>query len=505
MSFKFDPFDLLGLRPSASRDDVDVAYNSLITHLNSNPSEASSKQLALLEEAYHILIHPNRKKEYIDYLDSLSEEDKKNNRFNLRLTPSKRAVKTLEEEQVIYILAEMFAPSGIEQKMDDREVNLNLTLVIDQSKSMDDGGRMRRVIGAAQAIITELTHNDVISIVAFNDRASAIIPATNVTDVMALRTRVGMIKPKGGTEIFQGLAEGVKQNRKFLDSQMINHIILLTDGQTYGDEQECLQLARKAASEGISISAMGLGNEWNDEFLDQLVAATGGTSTYIKSVNMVSDFMQLQLRSLSNAFAERMVLSIITNPEIKIEMAFKISPNPQPLTVENNVIHLASLQAKRPISVLLQIQLPANMTDKFINIGRFMASGDIMLHNADTFYTAGDMSLEIDNDNRGSVPPSTIVDALSKLTLYRLQEKARNAMEDGNIDEATRHLKYLATRLIDMGEHTLGQQAMAEAQHVQMTRAFSNEETKKTIKYQTRALIEPGGIQKAITTLFDND
>lgn len=134
-----------------------------------------------------------------------------------------------------------------------------------------------------------------------------------------------------------------------------------------------------------------------------------------------------------------------------------------------------------------------------------MATGDIMLNEAKTFYTTGDMSLEISQSPSDSAPPSSIVDALSKLTLYRLQEKAQEAMEDGNVDEATRHLQYLATRLIDMGEHTLGQQAMAEAQHVQQTRAFSNEETKKTIKYQTRALIEPGGIQKAITTLFDNE
>lgn len=505
MSFKFDPFDLLGITPSATLADINNAYDSLQVHLSSNPSDASNKQLKLLEEAYEIVTHPSKKKAYNDYVESLSAENKKNNRFKLRLTPSKRSVKILEEEQVVYVLAEMFAPSGIEQKMDAREVNLNLTLVIDQSKSMDDGGRMRRVIGAAQAIITELTHNDVISVVAFNDRASVIIPATNVTDVMSLRARIGMIKPKGGTEIFQGLAEGVRQNRKFFDSQMVNHIILLTDGRTYGDEANCIQLAKKVADEGISISAMGLGNDWNDKFLDQLVAATGGTSTYIKSVNMVAKFMESQLRSLSNAFAERMLLSIIENPDITIEMAFKISPNPQPLTVEDNELHLASLQAKRPISVLLQLQLPANMTGSFINIGRFMVSGDIMLNDAESFYTSEDMSLEISNTAGSSAPPNIIVDALSKLTLYRLQEKAQEAMEEGNVDEATRHLKHLATRLIDMGEHTLGQQAMAEAQHVQSTRTFSNEETKKTIKYQTRALIEPGAMQKAITSLFDND
>ncbi|MGJ3240428.1 MAG: VWA domain-containing protein [Anaerolineae bacterium] len=505
MSFRFDPYLILGLSHTADAGAVQDAYDILVSHLSANSNRASQNQLAMVEEAYQILIDPGQRLKYHDYLESLDTEEQKSNRFSLRLTPSKREIKPLGEEQVIYVLTEMFAPHGVEEMMEDREVRLNLTLVIDQSKSMDDGGRMRRVIAAAQAIITELTHQDVISIVAFNDRASVFIPATNVTDIMTLRARVGMIEPKGGTEIFRGLEAGVKENRKHLNPQMVNHIILLTDGRTYGDEEACLQLAKEAAAEGISISAMGLGNDWNDKFLDQLVALTGGTSTYIKTVNMVSEFMEQQLRNLSNAFAERMSLSIVTNPNVKIEMVFKISPQPQPLTIEEGSIPLASLQAKRPVAVLLQLQLPANIEGNFLNIGHFVAQGDIMLHQAQTFYTASDMALTVTQNPADDTPPASIVDALSKLTLYRLQEKAQEALEEGNIDEATRHLQYLATRLIDMGEHALGQQAMAEAQHVLQTRSFSNEGNKKTIKYQTRALIEPGGLQRAVTALLDDD
>lgn len=504
MSFSFDPYLILGVSQSADFDTIRETYEGLIAHLNSNPIVAGQQQLEMIEEAYSILSNPGQRKKYHDYVDSLDPEIQKNSHFSLRLTPSKRTIKLLDEEQVIYVLAEMFAPHGVEERMEAREVRLNLTLVIDQSKSMDDGGRMRRVIAAAQTIITELTHQDVISIVAFNDRASTVIPATHVTDIMTLRTRVGLIEPKGGTEIFQGLEAGVRENRKYLSPEMVNHIILLTDGQTYGDEEDCFKLAKEAAIEGISISAMGLGTEWNDKFLDQLVAFTGGTSTYIKSVNMVNDFMEQQLRNLSNAFAERMSLSIVSNPDVKIEMAFKISPHPQPLAVEGGIIPLASLQAKRPITVLLQLQLPASIEGGFINIGHFVASGDIMINRAQTFYISGDMSLTVKENLVEDSPPTSIVDALSKLTLYRLQEKAQLALEGGDVEEATRHLQYLATRLIDMGEHELGNQAMAEARHVLQTKAFSNEAVKKTIKYQTRALVEPGGVQKAITALLED-
>ncbi|MEM9953582.1 MAG: VWA domain-containing protein [Chloroflexota bacterium] len=505
MSYRFDPYLILGLTPNAEDKTIQQVYNGLVAHLQANPRGAAREQLQMVHEAYQLLNDPYQRRRYDDHASKIDELTRKNSRFNLRLTPSKRSVKPLGEEQVIYVLSEIFAPHGISDQMEEREVRLNLTLVIDQSRSMDDDGRMKRVIAAAQTIITELTQDDVISIISFNDRATTIIPATPVHDVMALRARVSMIQPRGGTEIFQGLQAGINENRKHLAPEMVNHIILLTDGRTYGDEQQCLDLAQQAATEGIGISAMGLGDEWNDKFLDQLVSYSGGTSTFIKSVNMVSNFMDLQLRSLSNAFAERVNLSIVTSPDISIEMAFKISPNPQPLSVSNGVVPLAALQPKRPISVLLQLQLPAKLPDKFINIGHFVGSGDMMLNQAKRFYTASDLSVTVRSEYIDDSPPASIVDALSKLTLYRLQEKAQEALEGGDADEATRHLKYLATRLIDMGEHELGQQAMAEANHIDQTRAFSNEETKKTIKYQTRALIDPGASLQGVTALLDGD
>lgn len=505
MSYNFDPYHILGLSKSANIEQIRHSYQDLVRRLRTSQTQGAESQLELVEEAYRLLSDSIQRRRYNEHLASLDSEAEKIKQFSLRVTPSKRTVKPLEEEQVIYLLAEMFAPSGIAQKMQEREVQLNLTLVIDHSKSMEDEGRMQRVIGAAQTIITELTHKDVISVVAFNDRASVIIPATTVHDIMALRARVGMIKPRGGTEIFQGLSAGVQENRKFLEPKMVNHIILLTDGRTYGDEKQCIELARMAAKEGISVSAMGLGSDWNDKFLDQLASITGGTSSFIKSVNMVSTFMEEQLRSLSNAFAERLQLSMVTSQDINIEMAFKISPHPQPLSSDSGQIPLASLQANRPVSVLLQLQLPANMPLGNMPLVHFVTSGDVMLNQAQTYYTSKSISIDVREGSQEEPPPSSIVDALSKLTLYRLQEKAQDAMDSGDVDEATKHLKHLATRLIDMGEVELGRQAMAEAQHVLQTRAFSNEENKKTIKYQTRALIEPGGMKKAITTLFNDD
>ena len=61
------------------------------------------------------------------------------------------------------------------------------------------------------------------------------------------------------------------------------HLVLLTDGHTYGDEENCYALARNAAEQGIIISALGIGHEWNDLFLEHLTAITGGSTLLVTS------------------------------------------------------------------------------------------------------------------------------------------------------------------------------------------------------------------------------
>ena len=87
-----------------------------------------------------------------------------------------------------------------------------------------------------------------------------------------------MMQTSGATEIYNGLKAGLQEVRRTVDPSRVNHIILLTDGQTYGDEQACLALAEEAAAKNIGISGMGIGSEWNDIFLDALASKTGGSS-----------------------------------------------------------------------------------------------------------------------------------------------------------------------------------------------------------------------------------
>lgn len=488
MAWEKNPYTILGVAQSATVDEIRAAYRSIARRLHPdvNPDNvAAHEQFQDVTQAHEILTNSSQRRSVDERLKR--EQEQSTYFFTLQVTPSKRSVVKLKESQVIYLLAEILPDPQLYAEKQKQETHLNLTLVLDQSNSMN-GTRIEKVRIAAHQIIDSLSENDIISVVTFNDRADTIIAATPVKDKPALKARTSMIVPRGGTEIYKGLLAGVEENRKLLTPKMVNHVILLTDGHTFGDQDACLDLARTAATEGIGISAMGLGHDWNDKFLDELASLTGGNSEYIRSAGAVVRFLNDHVRSLSNTFADRMVLSVAVDPDVIIESAFRLSPSPQPVAVGGGIVPLGSLQMNRPVSLLMQLQLPADMELGVRSVVRLVAAGDILSNLSAHHQEVTDIRVTIVDQPTHEEPPNVILDALSKLTLYRLQERAQEALESGDTNEATRRLENLATRLLAMGQEELAQQARSEAQRVTHTQQLSDT-GRKTLKYQTRHLL----------------
>lgn len=486
MTVDFDPYIILGVSPEASADDVKAAYRRAARRLHPDVNHAPGAvvQFQDITVAHDLLTDATQRRKYDE---SAQKKDANALNVSFRVIPSKRAITPLPEPQVLYLLAEMLPDPRAQEGQHTRESRLNLALVLDHSNSMS-GTRLDKVKIAAHQIIDQLTAEDVFSVVSFNDHAEVVIPATTVTDKPALKARVSMMMASGGTEIFKGLSVGVEQNRQFLAPRLVNHIILLTDGNTYGDQDRCLALAREVAKDGIAISAMGLGQEWNDKFLDEIASTTGGSSAYITSANAVVRFLNDHVRNLSNIFAERVHLSVAPDPNIRLESAFKLSPNPRPLSVDEGNIPLGSLQLNRTISVLLQFEMPADLSEEFHPVARLVSSGDILTNRLQKYQVLSDFSVEVTQEPTPEDPPTAILDALGKLTLYRMQERAQEALDNGDIREATRRLENLATRLLELGEPELAQQARNEAQQVAYTYNLTDK-GRKTLKYQTRTLL----------------
>jgi Ca-activated chloride channel family protein len=481
-----DLYAILGVPVDADDASIANAYRALAQRLHPdvNGYPGAKWQFSDVAQAHDILSDSGRRREYDHHYKGLQQEAPL---LNFTITPSKRVLPVLGEAQVTYVLAQIqpYAQVGHQQRP---QAPLNLTLVLDRSKSMR-GPRLDRVKLAAHQIIEQLGPQDFLSLVAFSDNADAIIKSEPVIDRAALRAMVNTITADGSTEIFKGLAEGLALCKRRLREEHVNHIILLTDGETYDDKQLSLNLADEAARRGIGISTMGIGEEWNDKFLDEIATKTGGYCAYINSPGAVVKFLNDRVRSLGAAYAERVHLAIAPDSDVTLESVFKLMPNPQPIDHTQQPIPLGILEHNRSITAIIQLQMPRDLIPQTRSLVRLEVMGDILHQRRQGYKLIADIGVEIAAQPSPEAPPRIILDALGKLTLYRMQQKAEQSIAAGNYEEATRRLENLSTRLLALGHTELAETAHLEALQLQKTKGLS-QEGRKTIKFGTRLLLQ---------------
>src|SRR5688572_3390342 len=277
MAKKPNLYALLGLLRSATQEEVRRAYLKAAKRLHPDTNNAPGETELFLDiqKAYQVLSEPSRRSAY----DAKLEPEEEIPPFvNHRILFSRKEISRLKEAQLVYLLLDL-SPNE-KKKEENSAAALNLCLVLDCSTSMK-GEKLDTVKGTAIQLMQRLKAQDIFSMVSFSDRAEVVLPATRQSNIQRSENRIQMLQTSGGTEILRGLLAGYDEVRRYAGPHSINHIILMTDGRTYGDEQACYELAQRAAEEGIGISGLGIGSGWNDIFLDHLANITGGNSMFV--------------------------------------------------------------------------------------------------------------------------------------------------------------------------------------------------------------------------------
>jgi Ca-activated chloride channel family protein len=481
---KADYYALLGVTADATLDEIKSAYRALARryHPDSGGDAAAAELFQRITTAYETIGDERRRDEY----DAWRREQGLVAEPPLRLgwTLSRSELPILLESQVLYVLLELRASAELQQA----RAPLNLCLVIDRSTSMQ-GRRMDQVKAAATRIIDELLPEDRLAIVSFSDRAEVVLPASERLDKGLARSRVINIQPAGGTEILSGLVAALSEVVQTRHLRGVNHVILLTDGRTYGDEAESLALAEEAGADGLGISAMGIGHDWNDHFLDLLASKTGGSSSYIESPDKVSQFLSQRILGLGAARATDLRLYVHPASGTQLRHAFKLSPFAQELTVPGEgPILLGALEGDEPLTLMLEFHIGPQSEEGPQSLVEFDMRATLAGQGARVEHVSRRLKAAFRREPREETPPAAVVAALGKLTVHRMQERAYQAVERGDTEGATRSLETLATRLMALGHSELAQAALAEADRLTRTGRLSGE-GRMRLKYGTRSLL----------------
>jgi Ca-activated chloride channel family protein len=479
-----DFYTVLKISPDATPDEIKHAYRQLARQ--SHPDVKADLGTALLfrqiQQAYEILSDPGKRSAYDRRLMESGRSPK--SPFVWKMQPSRTTLLVLPDDQVLYVLLDVAAGQGSQQA---GRMPLNVCLVLDRSTSMQ-GARLEQTKASAQRMIDSLTSDDTLGIVTFSDKAEVVWPSQSLTDPIKVKARVSAIQASGGTEILQGLNAGLAELEKHRLKYSISHLILLTDGQTYGDEEKCLAVAVEAKKHRIGISAMGIGEDWNDTLLDALASRSGGVSQYIASTGEIQHFLRERLQGLGAVYADNLRLTLKATEQVHLKNAFKLSPYIQRIEIDNDSLVLGALQSDSPISGMLEITVGPHAAGNH-RVAQLELTGDIPTQHLDGVQLRQDLRFAFDPQANPNTPaPPNVLSALAKITIFQMQEGAWQALEKGDVANATHRLETMATRLLDMGEHQLARAALLEAGRLARSGNLSPA-GRKAIKYGTRSLI----------------
>jgi Ca-activated chloride channel homolog len=420
--------------------------------------------------------------------------------IRLQRTMSRAAVGASDEQQLLYALLEA-VPEGLPTQLP--KLPLNLCLVVDRSSSMR-GERLAQVKEAAGRLIDQLGQDDYFSLVVFNDRAEVVAAAQRVTNKADLKQAVGRIEAAGGTEMATGMALALQEIQRPMLGRGISRIMLLTDGRTYGDESRCVEIARRAQSRGIGLTALGVGTEWNEDLLETMTASENSRARYIASAQDVVAVFTDEMKRMHTVFAQRVRVQLQARPGAMVRALDQVRPfiAPVPIVEESDLLWGASLgdwTGSESQAFLLELVVPP------------LEPGDAPLLKLTLRYDLPGASLRdqvVEEIVRLRVVPAAeatyqvdpgVKHWLERLMAYRLQSSAWQAAEAGRIDEATQRLKMASTRLFDAGEIALARTVEEEATRLLRSGAAS-EEGRKRIKFGTRGLIGRGSFEERETS-----
>lgn len=368
---------------------------------------------------------------------------------------------------------------------------LNLCLVMDRSASMK-GSKIENVKQAIHNIIDRMDGEDYLSLVSFNEESEVLVPSQTVTYKATLKEIVNELTPRNGTAISTGIKAGLNELQKNLADNRINRMILLTDGQTYGDEEECYELASEAAQQGILITALGVGEEWYEEVLDTIAEKSHGKSDYIATPNEIIPIFQDEMTNLENIFAQSALLTLRLSADVQLRKIYRVIPGISELEIINISqqdvsINLGEIATNPGQSILAEIIMTPGQSG-ICRISQAELVYDVPGENLFQQKCRQDIVVEFSNDESlcKKINPR-VMNIAERASAYDLQTRALEQAASGDISGATRRLRAAATRLLNLNEKDLAETALNEALNLAQQGSMSATGTKK-LRYETRKL-----------------
>jgi len=237
-----------------------------------------------------------------------------------------------------------------------RRLPLNLCLVIDRSGSME-GEPLEYVKRACGHVVDLLEPNDVLSVVTFEEQVDVVMPARRVVNKALIKEHIGRIQPGNTTNLYDGIVAGASQVASVRVDSYVNRILVLTDGEPTAGIKDYASIVGAVAeqkSRGITVTALGLGPEYNEELLAGIARRSGGNYYYISRPELIPEVFRKELETLLTITAKNLRLRFNLSRWVQVRQVYGHLPSFGHRSAE---VTLADLERGAVLSVMAELEL----------------------------------------------------------------------------------------------------------------------------------------------------
>ncbi|MFZ3064280.1 MAG: VWA domain-containing protein [Nitrospirota bacterium] len=400
---------------------------------------------------------------------------------------SKEYVPASGEGQMLYTLIELgTGHAGVSKGMP-----FNLCLLLDRSGSMD-GKKIENLKEAVKRVVDSLGEKDRISVVIFDDEVEVLLTNQIPSNKAEIKNKIDSIIPRGGTQISDAMKKAIEEIKKGASANMVSRMLLLTDGQTWDDEPKCEELAAEAKKAGISISAVGLGDEWNENLLITIGEKSGGDSYWIENPEDIMERFTSEVSGLRGIVATNLNIIYKLSKDVEPLKTYRVKPMISDLgrSVAGNgniSVSLGEVDGAVGQSLLIETMLPVKEAGRF-RLGQIEAVYDVPSKGLKQERIKADVVVNFSADAALTAKVNAkVMNVVERVNAFKLQTRALTEARLGNTLSATKKLQAAATRLLELGETELAKTAKMEADNLAKGGSLTSAGTKK-LQYETRRL-----------------